>query len=43
MPTWYLVKLVRFITTSNFFVFNTELFLQVLEVAMGSRSSPTFA
>ena len=29
--------------TSNIFVFDSKLFLQLQGVAMGSRSSPTFA
>ena len=41
VPTWYLVKLMRFVTTSNVFVFDTKLFIQLLGVAMGSCSSPT--
>ena len=43
IPTWFLVKLMRFIAESSVFVFDTELFIQLLGVAMGSRSSPTFA
>ena len=43
VPTWFLVKLMRFVAESSVFVFDTELFLQILGVAMGSRSSPTFA
>ena len=31
------------VTTSNVFVYSTELFLQLLGVCMGSRSSPIFA
>ena len=33
----------KFIAESSVFVFDTELFIQLLGVAMGSRSSPTFA
>ena len=43
IPTEYLVKLMKFVCTSNIFVFDRKLFLQLLGVAMGSRSSPTFA
>ena len=43
IPTEYLVRLMKFVCTSNIFVFDTKLFLQLLGVAMGSRSSPTFA
>ena len=43
VPTDYLVKLMKFVAESSVFVFDTELFLQLLGVAMGSRSSPTFA
>ena len=43
VPTWFLVKLMRFVAESSIFVFDTELFLQLLGVAMGSKSSPTFA
>ena len=43
VPTWYLVKLMRFVATSSLFVFAGELLIQLLGVAMGSRSSPTFA
>ena len=43
IPTWFLVKLMKFIAESSVFVFDTELFIQLLGVAMGSRSSPTFA
>ena len=43
IPTVYLVRLMRFVCTSNIFVFDRKLFLLLLGVAMGSRSSPTFA
>ena len=43
VPTWFLVKLMKFVAESSIFVFDSELFLQLLGVAMGSRSSPTFA
>jgi len=43
VPTWFLVKLMKFVAESSIFVFDTELFLQLLGVAMGSKSSPTFA
>ena len=42
IPTEFLVRLMRFVCTSNIFVFDRKLFLQLLGVAMGSRSSPTF-
>ena len=43
IPTEFLVRLMEFVCTSNVFVFDNQLFLQLLGVAMGSRSSPTFA
>ena len=43
IPTEFLVRLMEFVCTSNVFVFDNRLFLQLLGVAMGSRSSPTFA
>ena len=43
IPTEFLVKLMKFVCTSNIFVFDQQLFLQLIGVAMGSRSSPTFA
>ena len=43
IPTDFLLKIMRFVASSNFFVFDRKLFLQLLGVAMGSRSSPTFA
>ena len=43
VPTWFLVKLMKFVAESSVFVFDSELFLQLFGVAMGSRSSPTFA
>ena len=42
VPTWFLVKLMRFVAESSVFVFDSELFIQLLGLAMGSRSSPTF-
>ena len=38
-PTYYIFRLMRFVCKSN----NAKLFLQLQGVAMGSRSSPTFA
>jgi hypothetical protein len=43
IPTAFLLKLMKFVAESSVFVFDAELFLQLLGVAMGSRSSPTFA
>ena len=43
IPTTFLLKLMKFVAESSVFVFDSELFLQLLGVAMGSRSSPTFA
>ena len=43
VPTWFLVKLMRFIAESSVFVFDSQLFIQLMGVAMGSRVSPTFA
>ena len=43
VPTWFLVKMMRFIAESSVFVFDSQLFIQLLGVAMGSRVSPTFA
>ena len=39
VPTWFLVKMMRFIAESSVFVYSQQL----LGVAMGSRVSPTFA
>ena len=43
IPTDFRIKLRKFVAESSVFVFATELFLQLLGVAMGNRSSPTFA
>ena len=43
IPTEFFMKVMRFVASSNVFVFDRQLFLQLLGVAMGSRSSPTFA
>ena len=43
IPTSFLVRLMKFVAESSVFVFDSDLFLQLLGVAMGSRSSPTFA
>ena len=32
VPTWFLVKLMRFVAESSVFVFDSELFLQLLGV-----------
>ena len=43
IPMEFLVRVMRLIASSNIFEFDQSLFLQLLGVAMGSRSSPTFA
>ena len=43
VPTYFLVKLLKLVLSSNIFIFDSELFQQLFGVAMGSRVAPTFA
>jgi hypothetical protein len=43
VPTSFLVKIMRFIANSSVFIFDTHYFIQLMGVAMGKPSSPTFA
>ena len=43
VPTAFLISLLTLVLMRNIFVFDSEYYLQVIGVAMGSRVSPTFA
>ena len=43
IQTEFLVRVMRFVASSNVFEFDRRLFLQLLGVAMGGKRSPTFS
>ena len=43
VPVDFLMKLLELVLKSNIFEFNSELFLQIIGTAMGTRAAPNYA
>ena len=43
VPTGFIIRLLELLLNNNIFEFNSELFLQLIGTAMGTRPAPSYA